>query len=463
MPSPHRSCALIYLRISKNRTGEHASIERQREECLRLAQQHGHERVEEFVDESRSAYKSTPRPAFEQLIERVDQQRTLVIVVWHIDRLYRQPRELEQLLQLAETRQIRIDAVHGGTLDLVTHEGRMFARYLVSFAHYESAHKAARVARAYQQRARQGLWHGAAAYGYCAGGQMDPPAAEVVRGVVVDYLAGCSFAEIARRLTACGTPTPARSTAWHATTVRSILASDRLHRIRTTAGGRVVSGVWESIITPEDSELVRTLLILPQRRTARSSLSLLGGMATCAECGNTLSIGSGGSGSRIRRYICLRSGGLGCGNGIAADGLDRHVMQYIESLTDLPTAASEPQADVASLSARAATLVDTSRELLRDYGAGRIGREQHTRMRAAVNDGLSQLLDEVDAHLAVPRLPPGGDATTVDRRNIIHARISDVSVRRPSQRRRFDPERIVVVPRTHYDRGQLRATQFLVR
>lgn len=49
-------------------------------------------------------------------------------------------------------------------------------------------------------------------------------------------------------------------------------------------------GVWESIIPSEESELVRTLLLLPQRPNSRSSLSLLGGMATCAECGNTLSI-----------------------------------------------------------------------------------------------------------------------------------------------------------------------------
>ena len=179
--------------------------------------------------------------------------------------------------------------------------------------------------------------------------------------------------------------------------------------------------------------------------------------------GNTLSIGSGGSGPRIRRYICLRSSRGGCGNGIAADGLDRHVMQYIESLSSLPTAASEPQADVASLSARATTMVDTRRALLRDYGAGRISREQYIGMSAAVGDALSQLVEEANALVGVLRVHFGVIAATVDRRNILHARVSDISVRRPSQRHRFDPERIIIVPRTHHALGQLQTTQLPIR
>lgn len=414
---------------------------------MRLADQHGHARGEEFVDESLSAYTSTPRPAFQRLIQQIAQLRESVIVVWHIDRLYRQPRELEQLLQLAESRRIRIDSVHGGTLDLSTHEGRMFARYLVAFAHYESAHKAARVARAHQQRARQGLWHGAAAYGYRAGGRLEPWEATTVRRIVTDYLSGCSFAEIARRLNARGIPTPARSAAWHATTVRSILASDRLHRVRTVGEeGDVVPGVWESIVSPEESELVRTLLLLPQRPNSRSSLSLLGGMATCAECGNTLSITYGGSGSRIRRYICRRLHGRGCGNGIAADSLDKLVAEYIDALVTPPVQPGRLPALGSPLSTEAAILVETRRELLLGYGTGRIGRNQYANERQLIADQFSWLLDKVNDRTPVPKVLWDA-AGIVDRRSIVQAVISTVGVTAPRQRHKFDPGRVIIVPK----------------
>ncbi len=75
------------------------------------------------------------------------------MIVWHLDRLYRKPRELEQLLDLLDVCPIRVESAQGGSFDLNRHEGRLFARQLVAFANYESAHKGARVSRAQQQRA----------------------------------------------------------------------------------------------------------------------------------------------------------------------------------------------------------------------------------------------------------------------------------------------------------------------
>lgn len=185
------------------------------------------------VDESVSAYRRSGRRAgFEQLMIRIRELADTAMIVWHLDRFTRQPAQLEELLLLAETQDIRIESVHGGTLDLSTQEGRLLARFLVGFAHYESAHKSTRVRRAHQERARQGLWHGRAAYGYTADGQLNPQEAVVVRQIATDYLAGSSEQEIARRLNAREIPTPGRSTRWHASTIQSILRSHRLHRYR---------------------------------------------------------------------------------------------------------------------------------------------------------------------------------------------------------------------------------------
>lgn len=62
-----------------------------------------------------------------------------------MDRLYRRPRELEDLIDLVETHPIRIETVKGGGFDLNTHEGRLMARQLVAIASCESGHKADRI------------------------------------------------------------------------------------------------------------------------------------------------------------------------------------------------------------------------------------------------------------------------------------------------------------------------------
>ena len=331
-PSPR--VALIYLRLSTPDSTEHASIDRQRQDCRDLADSLSLHQPEEFTDEAVSAYRRHQRrPGFDHLLDRLRILPRVVIITWHLDRLLRQPVQLEELLELAKTRQVRIETVHGGGLNLSGHEGRLFARFLVAFAHYESALKATRVSRAHQQRARAGLWHAGPAYGYNTGGALNTRQVTVVRQIADDYLAGCSPQEIARRLNTRGIATPGRSSSWHAETVRAILGSDRLHGHRrprtshaegTADAAATVEGQWPRIITADESDLIRSLLVLPERRTTNLTRSLLGGLAQCGSCGRTLVVSYGGK--RIRRYVCRKTTTRqGCGNGIAADRLDSHI------------------------------------------------------------------------------------------------------------------------------------------
>jgi DNA invertase Pin-like site-specific DNA recombinase len=79
------------------------------------------------VDNDISAYSGKKRPGYIDLLERVKWGPTR-IVAWHVDRLYRRPRELEDLIDLVEHNPIVIETVKGGGFDLNTHEGRLMAR-----------------------------------------------------------------------------------------------------------------------------------------------------------------------------------------------------------------------------------------------------------------------------------------------------------------------------------------------
>ncbi|MGO1851650.1 recombinase family protein [Microbacterium sp. JB110] len=107
--------ALIYLRISANRTSEHASIEQQRADCTALAGQLGYTRAIEFVDEAISAYQDRARPGYQQLLHQIQESEAGTVIVWHLDRLYRKPRELEQLLDLLDIHPIRVESAQGGS------------------------------------------------------------------------------------------------------------------------------------------------------------------------------------------------------------------------------------------------------------------------------------------------------------------------------------------------------------
>lgn len=61
------------------------------------------------------------------------------LVCWDVDRLTRTPRELEDVVDLAEHRGVALASV-GGEIDLATPQGRLTARIKASVARERAAH-----------------------------------------------------------------------------------------------------------------------------------------------------------------------------------------------------------------------------------------------------------------------------------------------------------------------------------
>ncbi|WP_414683278.1 recombinase family protein, partial [Microbacterium sp. UBA3486] len=73
-------------------------------DCLSLCARLGLDVAEPdvFMDNDTSAYLDKKRPDFARMLARIKLGPSRV-VVWHVDRLYRRPRELEDLIDLVET------------------------------------------------------------------------------------------------------------------------------------------------------------------------------------------------------------------------------------------------------------------------------------------------------------------------------------------------------------------------
>src|SRR3990170_7384440 len=90
------------------------------------------------------------------------------VVVWDLDRLHRQPRELEEFFDLCKAARVSKLASVSGDVDLSTHDGQFLARILGAVAKKESDDKSRRIRRKHEELAQAGKVAGGGSrpYGY---------------------------------------------------------------------------------------------------------------------------------------------------------------------------------------------------------------------------------------------------------------------------------------------------------
>lgn len=365
--------AVIYCRISQDRGGERVGVDRQLRDCRERVKGEGYAlAAEPFVDNNISAYSGKPRPRYREMVKLIESDGIGVIVVWHIDRLYRSPRELEDLIDLVADKGMIVDAVTASPVDLSNTDGQAMARIGVAIARKSSDDTRRRVksSKADAKVAGLRLGGGRRPWGYdwrhaddgspVEGGglQVIPEEAAAVREALERILQGEPLHRIAQDFRVRGVPAP-RKPAY----IRRALVG------RNGEPSHLVGGSnWPGIITKDEWRAATARLTggskyTPKdRRTGRRYA--LTGLVVCSECGTKM-LGSGGY------YRCAAIRG-GCGRvGIKArdleDALDMRVQQRREAglARDAEGAASvavdteaqrEALADIAAAEAEQADL-----------------------------------------------------------------------------------------------------------
>lgn len=420
--------AAIYARISQDRSGAAAGVERQVSACRSLIEQRGWALTSEpYVDndlsgnnrntmeeqrQQEAGQRQEQRPAFARLVRDVADGKVDHLVVWHTDRLYRVLIDLQRVVEMAKSSpNLRIHSVTASenSIDLSSATGLLHAEILASVASYEVRHRSERVTAAARSRAEQGRWHGGRAFGYGPGGVLIPEEARIVRQMAYRLLAGESLRGITNWLNAEGVPTTYSATRseedgrrvafggtsgmWHPNAVRAILSAARLSAQREylskeeRKGGSVFGtiigdGQWEPILTKDETTRIRALLSNPDRRTTRSSLNLLSGIATCSLCGRGLMTAS--DRTHGKRYVCKRMSQRPGSGGViirleTLDALVEESLLYRLGRTSWSDVAvddtdeSERAAQIRVVTAAEERLTEAERE----YGAGDITRTQY--------------------------------------------------------------------------------------
>lgn len=283
--------AAIYLRISSDPTGQQLGVARQREDCLALCNNRGWVPVE-YLDNDVSASSGKRRPAYERMLTDIREGRIGAVVCWHLDRLHRQPIELEHFMQLADAGQVKLATVTGD-VDLSTDDGQFMARIMGAVARKEVDRKRARQLRAAQQKAERGEPQWRNAFGYMTDGSRvpDPTTAPLVQRVYAHVLAGGSLMDGVRMLNAAGAY-GRWNKPWTASTLSLFLRKPRNAGLRAYKGEIVGRGTWPALVDESMWQATQAILNAPGRGPGKKSVRkhLLTGVLKCGKngCGGTL-------------------------------------------------------------------------------------------------------------------------------------------------------------------------------
>jgi DNA invertase Pin-like site-specific DNA recombinase len=399
----------IYARISADTEGKSLGVQRQLEDCRKLAADRGWPVGAEYVDNDVSAFSGKPRQQYARLLDDLGSGARDAVIVYNLDRLHRRPAELEEFVALCERVGVSQVATVTADIDLGNDDGLFMARIFAAFAAKESGRKSARIRRKMLQNAEAGLPHGSVRpFGYEDDKiTLRDDEAAVVREMVDRYLAGQSIRSLTVWLNDSGVA-PAVAKSWQTSAVRQILCSGRIAGLREHRGEVIGPAKWPAIITPAERD--RMLARIASRsliKTRAARTYLLSGMLRCGRCGNRLFSQARhvNPDNRVRRYVCLKGPDHGgCGRlTVVAEPVEGLLTDAVLTRLDSPHLAkalagkSNPDRDVAALAA--AVEADQGRldELAALYADGAVTAREWIAARDPITARISHARREIAA------------------------------------------------------------------
>lgn len=325
-----KRCA-IYTRISDDREGEAKGVQRQEDDCRKLAERHGLEVYALYSDNDIGASGKTDKRK-----KRVDYPRMLAdakagkfeyIIAYSFSRITRRPREFEDLVDLSEQHNIKFKTCVSGEPDLSTADGRMTARLVANIDAAEADRISERVRRKKLENARKG--EVAKQWKRPFGFQEDavthhPEEAQLIREAVDDIIGGASLTSIRRKWEREGVKTSTGGEVWKWAPTWRVLFGWRTVGIREYPQqvkgsktrkrapllddeGEMIRAEWEPIITLEQRTKALEMLERRTRRGERQGKWLLQGLLRCGLCGRKM-YGARMKAPRTSSYTCTGSG-----------------------------------------------------------------------------------------------------------------------------------------------------------
>jgi DNA invertase Pin-like site-specific DNA recombinase len=402
---------VLYLRQSKDFTGEMAAIERQRKSNSEHCARRGWVIVDEYVDNDVSASKRKPRPEFERMMQDAEFGTFDVIVSWQIDRLTRRPIEAERLIDLYERRAMLFSTT-SGDLDLESEEGRLKLRLMVAIARMEVERKSNRQRAADEQRADSGALPSERSFGY-VGRELHELEAPALRNAYMSLLAGESMVSIAKHLTQQGFMGRKSGRPMTNVSVRGMLLNPRNCGFRGLRGEIRGKGDWEPIVEREIWEAACVIMRShePGHKGIGTARRWLGsGLYRCDDCGGDMM--GAGAGNAIaepekrRGYRCrvnhmFRSNGAAIDDYVELEVAKRLVSKELRSML-----VDERSDQIIDLKAQLSALSVRQQRIEDQHADGDLTTDGFRRQKERIEQKRSELNAEMGKHVRHAVLGP---------------------------------------------------------
>jgi site-specific DNA recombinase len=406
------------------------------------------------------------RPQFRLLLDLLTQGAVDGLIAYDLDRVARDPRDLEDLIDVVETARVPVESVTG-SLRLANDSDVTMARVMVAVANKSSRDSSRRIARKHEELAERGQYAGGVRrFGYERDGMtLVPREAEAIRWAAARVLEGASVSSLARDLDAKGVH-PVKAAQWSPRALTDILRSPRIAGLRVHRGEVVGKAAWPAIVDQETHEaLVATLHDRGRGRVQPALVRWCNQLLYCALCERPLwGAYVGSKGRAPYRYWCNSTRG-GCGRititGPAVEAeVERQVLDYLQRPDVLASLANATSADHAAR-ARAEVAEDDAqlKQLsgmwarkqitLAEYAEARKIIEQRIEgARAVMLSTVPERVRRVFAAEDVTAAWSGLDPAT--KREVVKALVKGWRVHPADKSKppKFDPERLEVIKMT---------------
>jgi site-specific DNA recombinase len=421
--------AAVYCRISSDKRGDGAGVERQRDDLVKLCKTRGWESTPQLVyeDNDRSAFGAKERPAWRRMLDDADRGLIDILVAWHDDRLWRDVTEQQMVFSLLGDCGVKTIATPGRDYDTASGDDLVMSGVGALFAQKESMDKRRRLTRKMEQLARDGLWSGGfRGFGYSPDHMtINEEEAALVCDAARRIVAGESGSSIAREWNRAGVVT-VTGKPWRGQALRNVLASPAITGLRLHRGEVVGDAKWPAILDRATWEAVRDAIeSKPGRRMGSPPrIHLLSGWPLrCGLCGGKLRSRPRNDG--VRSYVCSteKLDGVtissGCGGlRVVAEPLEKLVVEAVfaafadGALDKLRATEVDHDADLrdalAQLHAAEAKLL----KMEENYLLGDVSRQAYVGVRDRLTterDGLRKQLATSRSQAFEEDLPRGAD------------------------------------------------------
>lgn len=422
------------------------------------------------------------RPGFREVLDDITTGRVNGLLAEDLDRIVRDPRDLEDLLDACEQTGASARSL-SGSLTLTsggTEAEKSMARVLVAMANKASADTARRVASGRERHWGESYQGGPRPFGYVAATDTEahsrtllvvPDEAAVIRKIAADILDRGISLKAALRWLADNNVKTANGGQWSGRTLKQVLTKPAVAGLAAYRG-QLKPAPWPAILERDVWErLCERLAANPANGDASTSNEpryLLTGIALCGVCGDGTTVRSNGAGTLRARPNGRMTGqqGYECPTGhlhrnmarvdaqvekLAIAYLDRHAKESLRPPTRKGT-------DVSALRAEARKLRDRKTAQIRMHALGDLDDGELTTGLRAIRDRLSVVEAQLHASAEADPIPEFRDrpakvaweSLELPRKRAIIKLLMDVTLNPPAKRGRvFDYDSVLVGWKDH--------------